>query len=102
MSRDDFVRHYQSLTDAQLQEIASDWGSPLDDAKAALVEESFRRTLVLDILDIEEAEAPSDEVTYRDLVTIRRYRDLSEAIVARAVVESAGIFCFLKGYCWCG
>ena len=35
-------------------------------------------------------------VEYRDLVTLRRYRDLSEAIVARAVVESAGIFCFLK------
>jgi hypothetical protein len=33
---------------------------------------------------------------FRELVTIRRYRDLSEAIVARAVIESAGIFCFLK------
>jgi hypothetical protein len=31
------------------------------------------------------------EPEYRDLVTLRRYRDLSEAIVARAVVESAGI-----------
>jgi hypothetical protein len=36
------------------------------------------------------------EPEYRDLVTLRRYRDLSEAIVARAVVESAGIYCFLK------
>jgi hypothetical protein len=33
---------------------------------------------------------------FRDLTTIRRYRDLSEALVARAVIESAGIFCFLK------
>ena len=30
------------------------------------------------------------------LVSIRRYRDLSEAIVARSLVESAGIFCFLR------
>jgi Putative prokaryotic signal transducing protein len=37
-----------------------------------------------------------DLARYRNLVTIRRYRDLSEAIVARGVVESAGIFCFLK------
>ncbi len=41
-------------------------------------------------------EGPEDMVAYRDLVTVRRYRDLSEAIIARAVVESAGIFCFLK------
>ena len=31
-----------------------------------------------------------------NLVSIRRYRDLSEAIVARSLVESAGIFCFLQ------
>jgi hypothetical protein len=30
-----------------------------------------------------------------NLVSIRRYRDLSEAIVARSLIESAGIFCFL-------
>jgi hypothetical protein len=44
--------------------------------------------------DLTPAELPESE--YRDLVTLRRYRDLSEAIVARAVVESAGIYCFLK------
>jgi hypothetical protein len=45
-----------------------------------------------------EPPLPAKDVApeFRDLVTIRRYRDLSEAIVARAVVESAGIFCFLK------
>jgi hypothetical protein len=31
-----------------------------------------------------------------NLVSIRRYRDLSEAIVARSLIESAGIFCFLR------
>jgi hypothetical protein len=30
------------------------------------------------------------------LVSIRRYRDLSEAIVARSLIESTGIFCFLQ------
>ena len=44
--------------------------------------------------DLTPAELPDSE--YRDLVTLRRYRDLSEAIVARAVVESVGIYCFLK------
>ncbi|MCU1320685.1 MAG: hypothetical protein JWM43_334 [Acidobacteriaceae bacterium] len=37
-----------------------------------------------------------EEAEFRDLVTLRRYRDLSEAIIARGVIESAGIFCFLK------
>lgn len=41
-------------------------------------------------------DADSETQQYRDLVTIRRYRDLSEAIVGRGVLESAGIFCFLK------
>jgi Putative prokaryotic signal transducing protein len=36
------------------------------------------------------------EPEYRELVTLRRYRDLSEAIIARGAIESAGIFCFLK------
>jgi Putative prokaryotic signal transducing protein len=36
------------------------------------------------------------DAEFRDLVTIRRYRDLSEAIIARGAIESAGIFCFLK------
>jgi len=33
---------------------------------------------------------------YRDLVTVRSFRDLSEAIVARNAIESAGIFCILQ------
>jgi hypothetical protein len=37
-----------------------------------------------------------EEAEFRDLVTLRQYRDLSEAIIARGVIESAGIFCFLK------
>ncbi|CAN5678463.1 hypothetical protein BH10ACI4_BH10ACI4_03540 [soil metagenome] len=37
-----------------------------------------------------------DALEFRDLVTLRQYRDLSEAIIARGAIESAGIFCFLK------
>jgi hypothetical protein len=33
---------------------------------------------------------------YRQLVTLRRYRDLSEAIVARSMLEAAGIAAWLR------
>lgn len=94
MDPSDFAGYYGSLSDGELLEIASDWDSLLEDAKAALVAESSRRGLDLESHRSNEAE--SDTVDYRNLVTIRQYRDLSEAIVARGVVESAGIFCFLK------
>jgi hypothetical protein len=93
MPEPDFGEYYCSLSDSELREIAADWHSLVEDARPALKEEFSRRGL-----EFREPSLPEDDppVEYRDLVTIRRYRDLSEAIVARAVVESAGIFCFLK------
>ncbi len=32
---------------------------------------------------------------FRDLLTIRQYRDLPQALLAKSVLESAGIECFL-------
>jgi hypothetical protein len=40
-------------------------------------------------------ESAEDELTSERLVSVRRYRDLSEALVARTVLESGGIPCFL-------
>ena len=40
-----------------------------------------------------EPATPADDLA---LVTVGQYRDLSEAIVARAVLEEAGIPCFLR------
>jgi len=93
MSGQDFGSFYRSLDDSELLSIAEDWHSLVDDAKSALTLELAHRQI--------EFQEPSAQATdppglYRDLVTIRRYRDLSEAIVGRGVIESAGIFCFLK------
>jgi hypothetical protein len=89
-----FAEYYRSLSDSELLEIADDWHSLIEDAKSCLQSEVARRGLAFDPTVSKDRDEV--EVQYRDLVTIRRYRDLSEAIVARAVVESAGIFCFLK------
>lgn len=93
MSGQDFGSFYRSLTDSELLSIAEDWHSLVDAAKSALTLELARREIEFD-----ESSPPTSDPPdlYRDLVTIRRYRDLSEAIVGRGVVESAGIFCFLK------
>lgn len=93
MDRPDFATYYRLRADSELLESAADWELLVDDAKSALVAETAHRGLAMEKT---AEEARIDAVDYRDLVTIRQYRDLSEAIVARAVVESAGIFCFLK------
>lgn len=80
------------MSELELRELATDWHDLTDEAQIALESEFVSRGL-----EFVEPPLPLDKaVEYRDLVTLRRYRDLSEAIVARAVVESAGIFCFLK------
>jgi hypothetical protein len=42
-----------------------------------------------------EDEAPGRHVELRDLLTIRQFRDLPEALLAKSVLDSAGIECFL-------
>jgi hypothetical protein len=79
------------MSESELLGIATSYDSLTDAAQTALRAEFARRHLEPPI--IEESD---EEPALRNLVTIRRYRDLSEAIVARSLVESAGIFCFLK------
>jgi hypothetical protein len=87
-----FADLYRHMSDLELQDLLSDWHSLVPEACSALAAEFAARNL-----EFTEPPLPVDDSPeFRELVTIRRYRDLSEAIVARAVVESAGIFCFLK------
>jgi hypothetical protein len=88
----DFRELYRSMSEEELHELGTDWHGLVPDAQLALASEFSRRGL--EFVPSSLTEEP--DATYRDLVTLRRYRDLSEAIVARAVVESAGIYCFLK------
>lgn len=88
-----FADLYRPMSELELRELAADWHTLIEEARFALEAEFSRRGL-----EFTEPPPPLGDTPpeYRDLVTIRRYRDLSEAIVARAVIESAGIFCFLK------
>jgi hypothetical protein len=81
---------YSEMHDAELMELARSYDSLTQTAQAAIREEFARRGLEPPLLE------PETVVAQRDLVTVRRYRDLSEAIVARSLLESAGIDAFLR------
>ena len=83
---------YAGMTDAELQNLALCPASLTEVAWEALDDELDRRNL-----ELLEEEAPEDreELELRELVTIRQFRDLPEALLAKGSLESAGIECFL-------
>lgn len=87
-----FAENYAPMGEAELLSLAAAYDSLVEPAQDALRAEFARRGMEPPLLENQGR----DEVTSRKLVTVRRYRDTSEAIVARSVVESAGIFCFLR------
>ena len=87
-----FADIYSPMSELELESLLADWHSLVPEARAALATEFSHRNLKF----AEPPPVEDNQPEFRDLTTIRRYRDLSEALVARAVIESAGIFCFLK------
>jgi hypothetical protein len=88
----DFAQEYARMGEAELLQLAAAYDSLEEPAQAALRREFARRGMEPPLL---ESDDPL-EIASQRLVTVRRYRDTSEAIVARTVLESAGIFCFLR------
>jgi hypothetical protein len=90
--RQRLAKTYAGMTDAELQNLARRPESLTDVAWEALDDELDRR----DLERLEE-EAPEDrtELELRELVTIRQFRDLPEALLAKGSLESTGIECFL-------
>ncbi len=90
VGKEALVKKYAGLGDLELQELARSYDSLADVAQEALREEFARRNLQPEwIGDAELSRA-------NEFVTVRRYRDLTEAIVARSVLESAGIPAYLR------
>ena len=78
------------MSETELMDIARAYDGLQPEAQTLLREEFSRRSLQPPLIE-EEA-----ELVYQHLVTVAKYRDLSEAIVARAALESADIPCLLK------
>lgn len=84
-SPEDLAAQYAQMSETELVELARSYDGLLEIAQAALREEFARRGLEPPL--VEEPEEPG----FRRLVTVRRYRDLTEAFVGRSLLESAGI-----------
>jgi len=89
--QDEFEVRYTEMRDEELLELAREYESLTEPAQAALRTEFARRGMEAPLVE-DDPGTPEN----RKLVTLRRYRDLSEAIVARGMLESAGIEVFLQ------
>ena len=87
---EDLIRGYAKMSEPELLEFARCYDSLTEPAQAALRGEFARRNLEPPVIEDEPGTAG------RNLVTVQRYRDLSEAIVARSLLESAGIATYLR------
>jgi hypothetical protein len=84
--------NYAGMTDGELQRLARHAESLTELAWDALEDEMDHRHLEI----AEDAPAePHQQLEMRELVTIRQFRDLPEALLAKGSLESAGIECFL-------
>jgi hypothetical protein len=89
--RQRLAANYAGMTDGELQRLARNAESLTELAWDALEDEMDRRHL--DVSD--DAPEPRQEMEVRELVTIRQFRDLPEALLAKGSLESSGIECFL-------
>lgn len=85
--------NYAAMTDGELQRLARHADSLTELACDALEDEMDRRHL--EIPDNDSSGDERQEMEVRELVTIRQFRDLPEALLAKGSLESAGIECFL-------
>jgi hypothetical protein len=85
--------NYAAMTDGELQKLARSAESLTELAWDTLEDELDRRQLELP--EEEAATGPRETLTLRELVTVRQFRDLPEALLAKGSLESAGIECFL-------
>jgi hypothetical protein len=84
-------RTYAAMTDEELEQLARNPESLTETAWEALEDELDRRDL-----EFPDPPEPRQELDLRKLVTIRQFRDLPEAHLAKGSLESAGIECFLR------
>ena len=84
--------NYAGMTDGELQKLAGSAESLTDLAWDALEDELDRRHLEVPADVLPE---PRQQMEVRELITIRQFRDLPEALLAKGSLESAGIECFL-------
>jgi len=89
--------NYAGMTDGELQHLARNSDSLTEIAWDALEDELDRRHLEDrgDEYSEDLARESRQKIQLRELATVRQFRDLPEALLAKGCLESAGIECFL-------
>jgi len=85
---------YSHQTDGELEQVASQGDDLTDIALQALRAEMTKRGLTYDLLD-EAPDVDQTEPEFRDLLVVRSYWNLLDAELAKGLLNSAGIECFL-------
>jgi hypothetical protein len=80
---------HAAMTNGELESLARDSASLTEDARQVLQTEMARRHLDQPTSGVE------DTAIWEDLVIVKEFRDLPEALLAKGSLESAGIECFL-------
>jgi len=82
---------YRKISDGELEKIAGEADELTEVAREVIRTELARRGLKLELVE----DRANDEMEVRQLVTLRTFRDLPEALLAKGSLESAGIECSL-------
>jgi hypothetical protein len=85
-------RLYGSMSDGEVEKLAADAGSLSDSAKWALKMDLSRRGLKT---KLEEPGPPPEAAKLSKVVNLRQYMTLPEALLAKSILDSAGIESFL-------
>ena len=83
---------YAGMSDGELEAIAAKGYELTEEAQSALHAELGRRRLDIEITT---APPPASTPRFADLVTIRRYHDFGMAMIAKSLLENAGIECYM-------
>ena len=86
---------YASLEGEELEEIADDADSLTELAREALRSEMLGRGMHAPPTEKEDSRTSGSEREHAGPVMVGRYRDSGEAMIAKSMLDSAGIECFL-------
>jgi hypothetical protein len=86
---------YANMEDGELNRVAADLDSLTDVAREVLRNEMLKRDLEIPPQLAALAASAKQRAELSEPEIIGRYRDLAQAMVARSILDSAGIECFL-------
>jgi hypothetical protein len=92
--QENFAEKYKAMSETELMDLARRYDDLIDAAQAALRAEFAQRGLEPPLIEEEDDSLAIEDDP--DLATVGQYRDMAEAFVARAVLDQAGIECFLR------